>query len=145
MWGHYPDHMAKILINVAWPYANGPIHLGHVAGSLLPPDIFSRYNRLIGNDVLMVGGSDQHGTPITVTADKEGVTPEEVADRYHEMTSKAIRAITAEKPRGWDDEAVKGYGSLLYDEAMLLQGYDIEDKAGFVAKLNELLINASAK
>jgi len=88
--------MAKILINVAWPYANGPIHLGHVAGSLLPPDIFSRYNRLIGNEVLMVGGSDQHGTPITVTADKEGVTPQEVADRYHEMTSKAIRDMGIE-------------------------------------------------
>lgn len=69
-------HMAKILVNVAWPYSNGPIHLGHVAGSLLPPDIFSRYNKLIGNEVLMVGGSDQHGTPITVTAEKEGTTPE---------------------------------------------------------------------
>ncbi len=83
--------MAKILVNVAWPYSNGPIHLGHVAGSLLPPDIFSRYNRLIGNEVLMVGGSDQHGTPITVTAEKEGTTPEEVADRFHNINDKAIR------------------------------------------------------
>ena len=69
--------MSKVLVNIAWPYANGPIHLGHVAGSLLPPDIFARYNRLLGNEVWVVGGSDQHGTPITVTADKEGVTLED--------------------------------------------------------------------
>ncbi len=88
--------MAKILVNIAWPYSNGPIHLGHVAGSLLPPDIFSRYNKLIGNDVLMVGGSDQHGTPITVTADKEGVTPEEVADRFHNINDAAIKGLGIE-------------------------------------------------
>ena len=82
--------MSKICINIAWPYANGPIHLGHVAGSLLPPDIFGRYNRLKGNDVLVVGGSDQHGTPITVTAEKEGSTPAAVADRYHRINKKAI-------------------------------------------------------
>ena len=85
--------MAKICINIAWPYANGPIHLGHVAGSLLPPDIFSRYNRLIGNEVLVVGGSDQHGTPITVTAEKEGSTPAVVSDRYHRINKKAIEDL----------------------------------------------------
>jgi methionyl-tRNA synthetase len=58
--------MARVLVCVAWPYANAPIHMGHVAGSLLPPDIFSKYHRLKGNEVLMVSGSDQHGTPITV-------------------------------------------------------------------------------
>ncbi|MCQ2069632.1 MAG: methionine--tRNA ligase [archaeon] len=88
--------MAKVLINIAWPYANGPIHLGHVAGSLLPPDIFGRYNRLLGNEVWVVGGSDQHGTPITVTADKEGVTPEVIADRYHNINKKAIEDMGIE-------------------------------------------------
>ena len=88
--------MSKILINIAWPYANGPIHLGHVAGSLLPPDIFSRYHRLLGNEVLMVGGSDQHGTPITVSAEKEGVTPEVIADRYHQINKKAIEDLGIE-------------------------------------------------
>ncbi len=73
----------KILVCVAWPYANGPQHLGHIAGAYLPPDIFARYHRLKGNDVLMVSGSDSHGTPITVQADKEGVTPREVFERYH--------------------------------------------------------------
>ncbi|MDR1954924.1 MAG: class I tRNA ligase family protein, partial [Candidatus Methanoplasma sp.] len=85
--------MSKICINIAWPYANGPIHLGHVAGSLLPPDIFGRYNRLKGNEVLVVGGSDQHGTPITVTAEKEGSTPAVVADRYHNINKKAIEEM----------------------------------------------------
>ena len=61
----------KILVCVAWPYANGYQHLGHLAGAYLPPDIFARYHRLVGNDVLMVSGSDAHGTPITVRADAE--------------------------------------------------------------------------
>ena len=88
--------MSKICINIAWPYANGPIHLGHVAGSLLPPDIFGRYNRLKGNEVLVVGGSDQHGTPITVTAEKEKSTPAAVADRYHQINKKAIEDMSIE-------------------------------------------------
>ncbi len=88
--------MAKVCINIAWPYANGTIHLGHVAGSLLPPDIFSRYNRLIGNEVLMVGGSDQHGTPITVSAEKCGMTPEAYAEKYHEINKKAIEDLSIE-------------------------------------------------
>ena len=65
----------KILIGVAWPYANGSLHLGQIAGAYLPPDIFARYHRTKGNAVLMVSGSDQHGTPITVRAAEEGVTP----------------------------------------------------------------------
>ena len=73
----------KILIAVAWPYVNGDIHVGHLAGYLLPADIFARYQRLIGNDVLMVSGSDCHGTPITVEAEKTNRTPGEVVDFYH--------------------------------------------------------------
>ncbi len=88
--------MSRIFIGVAWPYANGVIHLGHMAGSILPPDIFSRYNRLLGNEVLMVSGSDQHGTPITVTAEKEGASPEQVADRYHGINKKAIEDMGIE-------------------------------------------------
>jgi|TARA_B100001758_G_scaffold247513_1_gene265654 methionyl-tRNA synthetase len=72
-----------ILVAVAWPYASGSRHLGHLAGAYLPADVFARYQRLRGNRVLMVSGSDVHGTPITVRADAEGVTPAEIADRYH--------------------------------------------------------------
>ena len=75
---------------VAWPYANGVIHVGHVTGSILPGDIFARYSRMVGNDVIMVSGSDMHGAPITVCADKEKVSPETIANRYHEANSKAI-------------------------------------------------------
>ena len=75
--------MEHILVAVAWPYANGPLHLGHIAGAYLPPDIFARYHRAKGNRVLMVSGSDSHGTPITIRAEQEGVTPAEVVDRYH--------------------------------------------------------------
>ena len=85
--------MKNILVCVAWPYANGPLHLGHMAGCYLPPDIFARYHRLKGNKVLMVSGSDMHGTPITVTAQQEGKTPEEVAMHYHAINSKSIEEM----------------------------------------------------
>ena len=73
----------RIFIGVAWPYANGPLHMGHIAGCYLAADIFARYHRMKGNDVLMVSGSDAHGTPITIRADQEGVDPQVVLDRYH--------------------------------------------------------------
>jgi len=82
-----------VLVAVAWPYANGPLHLGHMAGCYLPADIFARYHRLKGNQVLMVSGSDMHGTPIMVTAQQEGAEPEEVALRYHEMNSRSIEQM----------------------------------------------------
>jgi methionyl-tRNA synthetase len=72
-----------IHVSVAWPYANGDLHVGHLAGAYLPADIFARYHRLKGNHVLMVSGSDSHGTPITVQADAEGVQPREIFERYH--------------------------------------------------------------
>ena len=73
----------KIGVFVAWPYANGPLHLGHIAGAYLTADIFARFNRLVGNDVLMVSGSDSHGTPVTVTADEEGKTARQVFEESH--------------------------------------------------------------
>lgn len=75
----------RIFIGVAWPYANGPLHLGHIAGAYLPPDIFARYHRTKGNEVLMVSGSDQHGTPITIKAEQEGKKPSEIASKYHQQ------------------------------------------------------------
>lgn len=85
--------MQRIFIGVAWPYANGPIHIGQVGGCYLPPDIFKRYHELKGNEVLMVSGSDQHGTPVTIEADKEGITPKEVAEKYHDINTKAIEDL----------------------------------------------------
>lgn len=79
-----------ILVCVAWPYANAELHLGHLAGCYLPADIFARFHRLRGNEVLMVSGSDEHGTPITVSAEKEGVSPAEIAERYHRINAQAL-------------------------------------------------------
>ena len=75
----------KVLVGVAWPYANGEKHIGQIAGAYLPPDIFARYQRMIGNEPLMVSGSDTHGTPVTLKADADGVTPETVINKYHEL------------------------------------------------------------
>lgn len=75
----------KILVGVAWPYVNGEKHIGQIAGAYLPPDIFARYQRMVGNEVLMVSGSDTHGTPIMLKADAEGLSPAAVVDKYHEM------------------------------------------------------------
>ncbi len=83
----------KVLVSVAWPYANGDLHVGHLAGAYLPADVFARYHRLKGNDVLMVSGSDSHGTPITVAADEEGVPPEEIFQRYHRRFLDTQEAI----------------------------------------------------
>ena len=82
-----------IHVSVAWPYANGDMHIGHLAGAYLPPDIFARYHRLVGNHVLMVSGSDSHGTPISVEADQRGVSPREVFERYHERFLQTQKKI----------------------------------------------------
>ncbi len=83
----------RIFIGVAWPYANGPLHLGHVAGAYLPADIFARYHRAKGNQVLMVSGSDQHGTPITIKAEQEGKPPREIAAQYHQRFLDSWRKL----------------------------------------------------
>lgn len=83
----------KILVAVAWPYASGPRHIGHVAGFGVPSDIFARYHRLKGNDVLMVSGTDEHGTPVMVAAEKEGLLYRELADRYNEVIREDLRRL----------------------------------------------------
>lgn len=83
----------KILVAVAWPYASGPRHLGHVAGFGVPSDVFARFHRLKGNEVLMLSGSDEHGTPIMISAEREGLTPRALADRYHQVIVEDLRAL----------------------------------------------------
>ena len=84
-------HLVKrTLVTTALPYANGPVHLGHLAGVYLPADIYVRYKRLKGEDVVHIGGSDEHGVPITITAEKEGISPQDVVDRYHRMNHDAF-------------------------------------------------------
>ena len=83
----------RYLITSALPYANGPVHIGHLAGVYVPSDIYARYQRLKGNDVISVCGSDEHGVPITIKARKEGITPQQVVDRYHNIIKDAFQRL----------------------------------------------------
>ena len=83
----------RTLITAALPYANGPVHIGHLAGVYVPADIYARYLRLKGEEVLMIGGSDEHGVPVTLRARKEGITPQDVVDRYHNIIKKSFEEL----------------------------------------------------
>ena len=83
----------RTLITTALPYANGPVHIGHLAGVYVPADIYARYLRLKGEEVLMIGGSDEHGVPITIRAQKEGITPQDVVDRYHAIIKDGFERL----------------------------------------------------
>jgi len=83
----------RLLTAVAWPYANGPRHIGHVAGFGVPSDVYARYQRMAGNRVLMVSGTDEHGTAIQVAADREGTTPRELADRYNRVIAEDLQRL----------------------------------------------------
>ena len=83
----------RTLVTTALPYANGPVHIGHLAGVYVPADIYTRYLRLRGEDVIMIGGSDEHGVPITIKAQKEGVTPQDIVDRYHNIIKNSMEGL----------------------------------------------------
>mgnify|MGYP001395243642 FL=1 len=101
-----------VMICVAWPYANGPLHLGHVAGCYLPPDIQFRFERALGNRVLLVSGSDEHGTPITVTAEQKGIPPQEIVDKYHELNKQALLDLGCAWEPNVDSRGVEFGGAL---------------------------------
>ena len=88
----------RTLVTTALPYANGPVHIGHLAGVYVPADIYTRYLRLRGQDVVMIGGSDEHGVPITIKAKAEGVTPQDIVDRYHNIIKFRSTFIPAHHP-----------------------------------------------
>ena len=83
----------RTLITTALPYANGPVHIGHLAGVYVPADIYARYKRMCGEEVLMIGGSDEHGVPITIKAKAEGVTPQDIVDRYHNIIKDSFEGL----------------------------------------------------
>ena len=83
----------RTLITTALPYANGPVHIGHLAGVYVPADIYARYMRMRGEDVVMIGGSDEHGVPITIKARGEGVTPQDIVDRYHSIIKESMKGL----------------------------------------------------
>ena len=125
-----------VLICVAWPYANGPLHLGHVAGCYLPPDIQYRFERAKGNRVLMVSGSDEHGTPITVSAEQKGISPQEVVDEYHEINRQALLDLGCAWSPEIDPRGIE-YGGALFNrttdpkhKTMVQQNFSALEKAG---------------
>src|SRR3954454_23544069 len=83
----------RFLVTAALPYANGPVHIGHLAGCYLPADIYTRYLRAQKRDVKFVSGSDEHGVPITIRAMKEGITPQEVVDKYHTIIKNSLEQM----------------------------------------------------
>jgi methionyl-tRNA synthetase len=133
----------RYLVTSALPYANGPLHIGHLAGVYVPSDIYTRYLRLKGEDVISICGSDEHGVPITLKARKEGVTPQEVVDRYHEINKKAFEDfgiafdIYSRTSNAIHYETASGFFSELYKkgeftEKTSLQFYD-EEAGSFLA------------
>jgi methionyl-tRNA synthetase len=83
----------RYTVTSALPYANGPVHIGHLAGVYIPADIYVRYLRGLGKDVLFIGGSDEHGVPITIKAKNEGVTPQDIVDKYHGIIKKSMAEL----------------------------------------------------
>ena len=112
----------RYLVTSALPYANGPIHIGHLAGVYVPADIYTRYLRMKGVDVISICGSDEHGVPITLKARKEGVTPQEIVDRYHTMNKKAFEDfgiafdIYSRTSNKVHHETASGFFKTLYDK-----------------------------
>src|SRR5258708_16818470 len=88
----------RILVCVAWPYAKSSTHVGQIVGAYLPADTFARYHRMVGNQVLMVSGSDEHGTPILVDADRQGISPREFVARYHQQICEVWQQLGS----SWD-------------------------------------------
>ena len=123
--------MSKIFISCALPYANGPCHLGHIRSTYLPADIYARYNRMVGNDVLMVCATDEHGTPIAVKADKENKKPIEISKRYHDMIVSDVESMNISLDnftRTTDEkhyEIAQNFFKSLYDDGLIYRE-DIE-------------------
>ena len=129
----------RTLITTALPYANGPIHIGHLAGVYVPADIYARYLRLKNEDVIMIGGSDEHGVPITLKAKNEGVTPQDIVDRYHKIIKESFRKfgisfdVYSRTSSKIHYETASEYFRKLYDSGKLIektteQYYDEENK-----------------
>ncbi|MBK7175288.1 MAG: methionine--tRNA ligase [Bacteroidales bacterium] len=129
----------RITVTSALPYANGPIHIGHLAGVYVPADIYVRYMRSIGADVIFIGGSDEHGVPITIRARKEGLTPQQVVDKYHEIIKKSFEEfgiafdVYSRTSAPIHHETASAFFRKLYDQHEFIeqfseQYYDVESK-----------------
>ncbi len=129
----------RTTITSALPYANGPVHIGHLAGVYVPADIYARYLRLKGEDVLFIGGSDEHGVPITIKAKKEGITPQDVVDRYHTIIKKSFEEF------GISFDIYSRTTSKTHAETASEIFRTIYEKGGFVEKMSEQYYDEEAK
>ncbi|MBN1408496.1 MAG: methionine--tRNA ligase [Calditrichaceae bacterium] len=129
----------KILVTSALPYANGPIHLGHLAGAYLPADIFVRYHRLKGSDIIYICGSDEHGVPIMLKARTENVSPQQIVDRYHEMNKKSFEEF------GMSFDYYGRTSSTVHHEVSSDFFRTLAEKGEFILKTEEQLYDPKAK
>ncbi len=129
----------RTTVTSALPYANGPVHIGHLAGVYVPADIYVRYLRLKGEEVLFIGGSDEHGVPITLKAKKEGVTPQDIVDRYHGIIKKSFADF------GISFDIYSRTTSATHREVASDIFKTINDKGGFVEKTNEQYYDETAQ
>ncbi|HJV77168.1 MAG TPA: methionine--tRNA ligase [Paludibacter sp.] len=129
----------RTTVTSALPYANGPVHIGHLAGVYVPADIYVRYLRLKGEEVLFIGGSDEHGVPITIKAKKEGVTPQDIVDRYHGIIKKSFEDF------GISFDIYSRTTSKTHRELASDIFKTIEGKGGFVEKTSEQYYDESAQ
>lgn len=129
----------RYTITAALPYANGPVHLGHLAGVYIPADIYTRYLRLQGRDVVFICGSDEHGVPITIKAKKEGVTPQAVVDRYHEIIGKSFAEF------GISFDNYSRTSAAIHHETASEFFKDLHDKGEFIEETTEQLYDAQAQ
>jgi methionyl-tRNA synthetase len=136
---YYMTNFKRTTVTSALPYANGPVHIGHLAGVYIPADIYVRYLRLKGEEVLFIGGSDEHGVPITIKAKKEGVTPQDIVDRYHGIIKKSFEdfGITFDIYSRTTSPTHKELASDIFKT--------IEAKGGFVEKTSEQYFDESAQ
>lgn len=128
----------RTLVTTALPYANGPVHIGHLAGVYVPADIYTRYLRMKGEDVLLIGGSDEHGVPITIRAQKEGVTPQDVVDKYHTIIKDSFEKF------GISFDVYSRTSSEMHAETASDFFKSLYEKGEFVEKTSEQYYDAKA-
>uniref|UniRef100_UPI0035668C30 class I tRNA ligase family protein n=1 Tax=Ancylomarina sp. TaxID=1970196 RepID=UPI0035668C30 len=128
----------RTLVTAALPYANGPVHIGHLAGVYVPADIYVRYMRMKGEDVLLIGGSDEHGVPITIKAKKEGVTPQDVVDKYHNIIKDSFEKF------GISFDVYSRTSSKTHHETATEFFKTLYDKGEFVEKTSAQFYDADA-
>ncbi|MDE5419261.1 methionine--tRNA ligase [Labilibaculum sp. DW002] len=128
----------RTLVTTALPYANGPVHIGHLAGVYVPADIYVRYMRMKGEDVLLIGGSDEHGVPITIKAKKEGVTPQDVVDKYHNIIKDSFEKF------GISFDVYSRTSSKIHHETATEFFETLNEKAEFIEKSSEQFYDSEA-